>query len=196
MERWDSASKALHWCIAITIACMAPAGYVMSSTYGASFKDARALKLHLLASQIHHTLGILVLAAALIWISRRLMRGRPVALPAPAYERAIAAIVHIALLSLLVLLPLSGWAAISALADSPQFGKTHLWFFGTDHLLPRIWQPLPFDNPGGYARFARWHIWGLWTGLALVSLHLLAALWHHWGRRDAVLRRMWPLAQR
>lgn len=196
MDRWDTVTKALHWCIAMTIIITAPIGYVMSTTYGASFKDARALKLHLLASQIHHTLGFLVLATALIWIARRLIRGRPVAPVTPPYAQAGAGIVHVALLLLLVLLPLTGWAAISALADSDQFGKTHLWFFATDHFLPRIWQPLPFNDPTGYARFARWHIWGLWTGLALVSLHLLAAVWHHWVRRDSVLQRMWPSADR
>lgn len=194
MERWDVSSKALHWCIVMAIIITAPAGYVMSSTYGASFKDATALKLHLLASQIHHTLGFLVLAAALIWITRRLIRGRPVSAIGPSPARAASGIVHFALLLLLILLPLSGWAAISALADSVQFGTTHLWFFSADHLLPRIWQPLPFNDPSGYARFAKWHIWGLWSGLALVSVHLLAALWHHWVRRDSVLRRMWPLA--
>ncbi len=194
MDRWDGTSKTLHWCMLMAIVITAPAGYVMSSTYGASFKDARALQLHLLASQIHHTLGILVLAAALVWIARRLIRGRTVAPIEPASARAAAGIVHFALFSLLVLLPLTGWAAISALADSAQFGATHLWFFTADHFLPRIWQPLPFDDPSGYARFAQWHIWGLWCGLALVCLHLSAALWHHWRRRDSVLRRMWPLA--
>ena len=193
-ERWDAVTKVFHWCIATAIAITAPVGYVMSTTYGASFKDARALQLHLLAAQIHHTLGILVLATALIWIVRRLVRGRPAAPIGPWYARSAAGIVHFALLLLLVLLPLTGWAAISALADSDKFGATHLWFFSTDHLLPRIWQPLPFDDPSGYAQFAQWHIWGLWTGLALVSLHLPAALWHHWVRRDSVLRRMWPLA--
>ena len=196
MERWDVVTKIFHWCIAMAVIITVPAGYVMSTTYGASFKDARALTLHLLASQIHHTLGFLVLAAALIWIMRRLIRGRPVAPIDPAYAQAAAGIVHFALLLLLVLLPLSGCAAISALADSVQFGKTHLWFFAADHFLPRIWEPLPFDDPTGYARFARWHIWGLWSGLALVGLHLSAALWHHWVRRDSVLRRMWPLAGR
>lgn len=192
-DQWDSLTKTLHWCIALAILITAPVGYVMSSTYGPSFKDARALKLHLLASQIHHTLGILILAVALLWIVRRLVRGRLVGPIAPAHLHVISRVVHVGLLSLLVLLPWTGWTAISALADSAQFGKTHLWFFGSDGWLPRIWEPLPANDPTGYARFAQWHIWGLWAGLGLVSLHLLAALWHHFVRRDSVLRRMWPL---
>jgi cytochrome b561 len=94
---------------------------------------------------------------------------------------------------LLVAIPWSGWTAISALADSPAFGNTHLWFFGFDRLLPRIWAPLPFNDPAGYRLFGQLHVWGLWAGLALVSLHVASAIWHHLLVRDGVLRRMWPL---
>jgi cytochrome b561 len=31
---------------------------------------------------------------------------------------------------------------------------------------------------------------------ALAGVHALAALWHHFIRRDGVLRRMWPSAGR
>lgn len=192
-DRWDSLGKSLHWCVALSILITVPAGYVMSSTYGPSFKDAGILQLHLLASQIHHTLGILTLAAAIVWITRRLLRGRPMNSASPMPQLFVSRVVHFGLLALLILIPWSGWTALSSLADSPQFGKTHLWFFTADGLLPRIWMALPFDDPAGYAQFARWHIWGLWAGLGLVSLHLLAALWHHFIRRDSVLRRMWPL---
>ncbi len=160
----------------------------MSATYGPSFRDANVLKLHILASQFHHTLDLLVLAAALFWFARRLRRPRPPFDAAvPRWQRALARVVHGLLALLLVLVPWSGWAAISALADSPQYGPTHLWFFGADRLLPRIWMPLPFDDPLGYRLFGRLHVWGLWLGLALLVLHLASALWHH------VVRRMWPL---
>ena len=192
--RWDSLVKAAHWTIALLILVEVPAGFVMSMTYGPSFKDARALELHIFASQFHHTVGFLVLAGALFWIVRRLRRGRPSWDGAvPRSQRILASSVHGLLLVLLVLIPWSGWTAISALADSPAFGTTHLWFFGFDRLLPMIWEPLPFDDPTGYARFGKLHVWGLWAGLALVTLHVASALWHHVAVRDGVLRRMWPL---
>ena len=37
-----------------------------------------------------------------------------------------------------------------------------------------------------------YHGWLVYTLFALVALHALAALWHHFIRRDDVLRRMWP----
>lgn len=193
-SRWDSTVKAVHWSIALLILGEVPAGFVMSMTYGVSFKDATALQLHTFASQFHHTVGFLVLAGALFWIARRLRRGRPAWDRAvPRGQRILASSVHGLLLALLVLIPWSGWTALSALADSPAFGTTHLWFFGFDRLLPRIWEPLPFNDPSGYARFGRLHVWGLWAGLALLALHVASALWHHAVVRDGVLRRMWPL---
>jgi cytochrome b561 len=36
------------------------------------------------------------------------------------------------------------------------------------------------------------HTVAMWTLLALVVLHVLAALYHHFVRRDDVLRRMLP----
>lgn len=60
-------------------------------------------------------------------------------------------------------------------------------------MLPRIWEPLPFNDPMGYRLFGRMHVWALWVGLGLVALHVASALWHHAIRRDGVLRRMWPL---
>lgn len=186
--------KALHWGIALVILIEVPAGFVMAATYGPSFKDANVLKLHILASQFHHTLGFLVLAAALLWFVRRLRRGRPAfdAAVTP-WQRGLARTVHGLLALLLVVVPWSGWTALSALADSPAFGPTHLWFFGWDGLLPRIWTPLPFDDPMGYRLFGAIHVWALWAGLGLLALHVASALWHHLIRRDGVLRRMWPL---
>jgi cytochrome b561 len=193
-SRWDSLLKAVHWSIALLILVEVPAGFVMSMTYGPSFKDPTALKLHIFASQFHHTVGFLVLAGALYWVARRLRRGRPAWDAAvPRAQRILAGSVHGLLLALLVLVPWSGWTALSALADSPAFGTTHIWFFGFDRLLPRIWEPLPFNDPSGYARFGKLHVWGLWAGLALLSLHVASALWHHVVVRDGVLRRMWPL---
>ncbi len=193
-QRWDAIIKALHWSVALMILLEVPAGVVMSRTYGPSFKDRNVLELHILASQFHHTIGFIVLAFALAWILRRVRRGRPVWDPAvPRVQRILASSVHGLLLLLLVAIPWSGWTALSALADSPAFGNTHIWFFGFDRVLPRIWTPLPFSDPAGYARFGRLHVWGLWAGLALVSLHVASAFWHHLLVRDGVLRRMWPL---
>lgn len=196
-RQWDTVVKAMHWSIALLLLIEVPAGYVMSRTYGPSFSNRDVLQLHDLASQVHHTLGFLLLLGALLWLLRRWRTGRPAWAPAmPPAQRWLAACVHAGLLALLVVVPWSGWTALSALADSAQFGPTRLWLFSVDDLMPRIWWPLPFDDASGYRRFAQVHRWALWAGLGLLALHVVSALWHHFARRDQVLRRMWPLAQR
>lgn len=193
-QGWSRTVKTLHWLLALAILFEVPAGLLMSFTYGPSFREPQILKLHILASQIHHTVGFLVLASAVIWITTKLRTQRP---PLPnamaTYERALAYAAHGCLLLLLVLIPWSGWTALSALEDSKQYGVTHMWFFGTDRMLPRIWHPLPAIDPQGYGLFAKLHRWFLITGGCIVAVHVASALWHHLARRDSVLRRMWPL---
>lgn len=193
IPRWPTSIKTVHWLVAFAILVEVPAGFLMSRTFGASFRDAGILEVHLFASKIHHTLGFLLLAAGLGWLIARLRTPRPPPESRSALERIAAAAVHLALGALLLLIPWSGWTALSALEDSAQYGLTHIWFFGFDRLLPRIWTPLPATDPAGYGRFARLHEWFLIVAGLLLALHVVSALWHHFARRDGVLRRMWPL---
>ena len=41
-ERWGSLSKAFHWFVALLIVLEVPAGYLMSYTYGLSYRDKGA----------------------------------------------------------------------------------------------------------------------------------------------------------
>jgi hypothetical protein len=49
---WGSRAKVLHWLIALMILAEVSAGFVMPSTYAASFKDEDMLGLHNLMAQI------------------------------------------------------------------------------------------------------------------------------------------------
>ncbi len=40
------------------------------------------------------------------------------------------------------------------------------------------------------------HIWAAWTLLAMVGLHVVAALWHHFINKDATLVQMLPRVTR
>ena len=194
-QKWNGAVKALHWGLALILLFEVPAGFLMSYTYGPSFRDGQILKLHILASQIHHTVGFFVLCAGSLWLALKLWTRRP-PLPSamPGHERVLALGAHGCLLALLLLVPWSGWTALSALADSKAFGVTHIWFFGTDQWLPRIWRPMAPTDPQGYGLFAQMHRWLLIVGACIAGIHLASALWHHVVRRDLILRRMWPLS--
>lgn len=190
---WSPVVKTLHWMLLLALLIEVPVGFLMSFTYGPSFHDRHILALQTLASQVHHTVGFLILASAIFWVGLRLFSPRP-SLPGdmPLWQRVLARLVHGSLLALLILIPCSGWTALSALADSPTFGATHLWLFGADGLVPRIWHPLPATDPAGYARFAGWHVRLLSAGMYLLALHVASALWHQFIHRDGLLGRMWP----
>jgi len=105
----------------------------------------------------------------------------------------VARLTHGFLYALLFLLPLSGWAANSVLGDTERFGVTELWFFAWD-IMPPLLPQLPLDHQFGYGFFATIHRYAIYTGGGILSLHIIAALWHHFVQKDNILSRMWPMA--
>jgi cytochrome b561 len=193
-EAWGTGTKTLHWLLVLMIAVEVPVGFLMTATYAPSLKHADIKPLHDLLSQIHHTNGFAILGLGVLRLVWRANHPTP-ELPAglALFQRWLARITQGFLLALLLVVPLSGWAALSVLADSEQFGRTVIWFFGSDAMprLPFI-VPKPFNDPTGYRVFGGMHRNLIYIGAALLGLHVLGALWHHLVRKDTVLLAMWP----
>lgn len=190
MARW------LHWGMALAILIEIPAGYVMAYTYAPPGAPGEAL--HIAASQTHHTLGLLLLAAVLFRLGWRFTHPAP---PLPGGTSATVAfaahLVQVLLYVLMLAIPLTGYAALSSLADVEGFGPTRLWFFGHDGfgpngMIPRLVPPVPYDGPQllGYSLFGPAHRYLIYLGGAVLAVHILAALRHHLALRDNVLNRM------
>ena len=62
---WNRTARGLHWAMAALIVIGVPAGYVMTRTYLAVIKGGPDAALHIRASQVHHTVGLILLALAL-----------------------------------------------------------------------------------------------------------------------------------
>ena len=131
--------------------------------------------------QVHQQLSLLLLAAVLWRIGRRLLGG--LVNHAPGMARLLrwaAAATHVGLYAVLLALPLLGWALTSA-------HGMKLNFLGV--------LPLPALT-GADSEFADtlsdYHVWMAWVLLALAGAHAAAALWHHLVRRDEVLSAMLP----
>jgi cytochrome b561 len=131
---------------------------------------------------IHKSIGITVLALTLLRLGWRLTH-RPPPLPVDmtGWERAAAKVVHWAFYALLLALPLTGWM----LSSNPARLRPMAWFW----LFPI--PPLPIS--GGMAKLGH-NLHGIigYAMLALVVLHIAAALRHHLLLRDSVLSRMAP----
>jgi cytochrome b561 len=190
---WGWLSKSYHWLIALLILVIVPVGFVMAATYQfkidpANVVGARMEAVHVWLSRIHQTAGLVVLMLVTLRLGWRLSSPGPeVPKHLAAYQRVLAKLNHAFLYALLFAIPLSGWAAMSAYGLAPTY---FFWLEGLPNLVPTV----GLTDPFGYSFYASIHRYGIYTGGALLSLHIIAALWHQFAIKDSVLRRMWPLA--
>jgi cytochrome b561 len=194
---WNRIARGLHWGMAIAIAVEVPAGFVMTWTYAA--KDQQGVAAHLRSSQIHHTIGLLLILAVAFRMVWRVRHDRP-APPegASRAERVLAAALQGVLYLLMVAIPMSGWAALSSMAAGAGYPAPPLWFFtvdgfGPSGFIPHIVRPVAWNAPVlfNYGFFARIHVWGLMLGGVVLALHVAGALKQHFVAKNDVLRRMW-----
>lgn len=144
--------------------------------------DGRAIREWLLEG--HRHAGLLVLLLFLIRVTLRVRYGKlQLGGNHSRFLRACASATHIALYALLLALPLLG-LAMSGAAGTPVhfFGLTLPAIVGEDEDLADNLQAL--------------HIDAAWALLAVATLHICAALWHHFVVRDHTLRMMLPRRRR
>lgn len=189
---WGAVSKTFHWGIVLLALAQVPLGFWLSreSPLARISGDDELL---LWLEQFHHSIGLLILMVVIGRIWWRVSNAVPDH-PAgvPAYQRALAALTHCVLYVLMVVFPFSGWAA-SSIIGSEQF-PVPVNFFGME-MIPLDFLralPPPFNT---FALYRDIHVYCWYVGGALLSLHILAALYHHFVIKTDVLRRMWPLAK-
>jgi cytochrome b561 len=178
---WGSVTKFFHWSLAIII--IGSSAFVLHINDSTPWFKSTA-QIFVMNINWHKLLGIL----ALILILARLLWRRKGPVPHAAsltpLERKASAWMHRLLYILMVLVPITGWLSSSA------FGSP-VRVFGLFNL-PLIW---PEDRT--LLPFFYWSHFGLsWALLTLVVLHIGAALYHHFVRKDDVLRSMLPRLRR
>ncbi len=185
-EHWGLITRSLHWLIAAMILVQLPLGFLMVDAYDAWQAGHGDPALVMRLSQAHNTNGFLILILVMLRLSWRLGNPSP-ELPGAllAWQRFVARVTHIALYALLILFPLSGWAALSAYD-----GDFPIYFFAWDNvfrLVPQATPGSPFNSDlYGEIHETCWKI-----GAVILLLHISAALWHEYIRRDGALSRMW-----
>jgi cytochrome b561 len=171
-EKYGAAAMGLHWAVAILLSAALVLAWVLPRRSVPGYADML---------ELHKSVGILVLVLVVPRLLWRL--GYPVA-PATSLtpvEARLSELTHWALYAVMFLIPLTGYLFASAEGQ-------HLDFFG----LFTAASPLPIDRAvSGPLEFV--HKTGQYAIYAFVGLHIVAALYHHFVRRDGVLRRMLPL---
>jgi len=170
---FDPGMKALHWLTAALIAVAFAIGLTLESIprgAGRSWWMAQ-----------HELAGVLVLALVATRLVWRVARGAPGQLAGlPVWQQHAARFEH--------------WGLFGLMAASAAIGVCLSWARGRPVGLPGL-----FDLPALIApdRVLGRTLEGIhsvvsYALLALVAVHVAAALYHHFVRHDAVLRRMLP----
>lgn len=163
-------ARLLHWSMAVMILAMLFAGIGMVSSATERYRFLVA---------VHRPLGILILVLAVVRLTHRLLNPAPPLPPSlPKVQQAAAKISHILLYALMFIMPLLGWAMLSA---APYPISLVAGF-----RLPAILSP----DAVLYAQLRSLHTDFAFVFYALILLHLGAALFHAWIRRDGVYESM------
>jgi len=172
-NRYSPAQKWLHWSMALLILLMVAIGLTMTNLDDGAPKD----RLY----ELHKSIGVTILALALVRLAVRWRRGAPPLEPGvPAWQGAAARASHYALYALIVLVPLAGWTATSSCCPPVNLFWT---------------VPVTLPAPGGEAfskAVFRIHFGLAFALIAVVAIHVAGALQHHLIRRDRTLLRMLP----
>ncbi len=173
-KRYGKTAMVFHWAVALLISAALVLAWVLPR------RNAPGYDMWL---ELHKAVGMLVLVVVLPRLLWRLRNPVAPAASLTAVETRLSEVTHWALYAIMVIIPLTGYLFSSAEGQ-------HLDFFGlftaaspmaTDRTVSR---PLEFIHKTG-----QYAIYGF------VGLHVLAALYHHFVKRDAVLQRMLPVRE-
>jgi cytochrome b561 len=180
-QRYTGVAIVLHWAIALLIIFNLSLGFFMEG-FAPEFKG--------ITVALHISSGITVLALTVVRIIWRLLhRPPPFFATLATWERAAAHAVHFLLYLVMLGMPLTGWAIISAHPPNPAGGPS-IW--GLFHIVPIA----PISHLDATAQkhahdtYVNAHSIGGWMALALVVLHIGAALKHQFLDREPELSRM------
>jgi cytochrome b561 len=166
-------AKLLHWIVAACVLTMIPAGIAMTRVDQGVVQNV--------LYTLHRSLGVFVLALMLVRLAYRLVKGAPEPeATITTGQRVASHLVHLALYALIIAQAAIGWVATSA------YGAA-ISFFGLFTVPALVAKDQDLSKPLFVVHEALGFIIA-----ALVTLHIAAALYHHFIRRDRVLKRMLP----
>lgn len=172
VQKYSGAARALHWIIAPMVIAQIAIGWI------AEQDENRAS--HLEKLHVHMQLGLLIFALMILRLCWRLYRGAPAAkLDEPEFRRRAAGLTHVVLYALLLTMPFSGYY-IWSFIDAP------MSFLAVIEL-PDLYRSMPEDETG---RAIAWyfHVYSARALIALIALHIGAALYHEIVLRDRLIR--------
>ena len=169
--RYGRGAIAFHWVMVALVIAVGTLGLLHDSWP----KNTQTFWINL-----HAVIGLLVLGTGIARLWWRCTH-KPPALPPGSGElsRWLAFPVHMLLYVLLLVIPVIGIVTFIWHGRVFNFG-----LFSVDFGVPK--------NPAIFQPTEDLHGWLAYALFTLIGIHVLAALWHHFYRRDGLLSRMWP----
>lgn len=173
-ERYTRTAMQLHWLVALLLVGQFAFGWYLQDI-------ARGVPARGYFVNLHKSTGLLIGLLILVRLGWRSTHTPP-PLPdsVPPWQQQAASASHYLLYVLMLVMPLSGYLASN-------FSRFGINFFNIFKLAP--WG---IDSKLLYAFFNQTHIVSSWLLLALVLVHVLAALKHLLVDHDTVFSRMFP----
>jgi len=177
-ETYRTTARLLHWTVALLVIATIPAGVIMvQQGLPRWLQDGLFI--------FHKNVGVVILLLVLIRLTYRAANPPP-PLPAsvPGWQARLARLNHAGMYLFLLVMAVSGYTRVVA-GGFP----LELWDgLGAPRLAPRS---------DGVAEVAKTiHFWARFVLIALIAVHVGAALFHGFVKRDGVLSRMWPASGR
>jgi cytochrome b561 len=174
-QSFGSVSKLFHWLISALVILILIAGYFMTGISDDALK-ATVINLHKLT-------GLTILALMVLRLGWTLVNPKPLPPPGTSgFMKLVEWGVHFFLYAIILAMPLAGWVGSVAAGHAPHAGSL---MFNLAFITP-----VP-NKPLAESAFLVHYILAI-VIIVTVSLHVLAALYHHVIRKDNVLRRMMP----
>lgn len=163
--------RIFHWGMAALLLSLILAGLAM-------VQSLQPWQVTILA--LHKAFGVVALIAVILRLINRMRQPIP-ALPAdlPAWQKLAARGSHVLLYAAMIAMPVSGYLMQSAAGRAVDI-------FGLFSL-----PPLMSPNLALYGVFREAHGWIAYALIALILVHIAAALQHGLVRKDGVLKSMW-----
>ena len=181
---YGGTAKLLHWLIAAFVIALLSVGIAMTR-----ISD---LQLKYELYQLHKSMGVTVLGLMILRVLWRLTVKPPEMPPhMAAWERGAANGTHLLLYLLLLAMPLTGWATVSAALPPFNFPTLLYGRIPWPHI-PFVEQLAPETKKTVEPYLKNVHAALGWTLLVLVGLHIAAALRHGIILKDGIMLRMLP----
>ena len=170
-ESWSATARILHWMMALMIITQYLSGWI------ADRMESSPAKADLMTG--HKSLGITLLLLLLLRAAWRWTHpAPPPPAGAPAWEHRVSAAAHGLLYLLMAAVPLSGWLV----ASTSIIPWKYWWLFQ--------WPSIAETDKQLHTAAENAHALLFWILLAVVALHIAAALRHHFIKKNNVLVRM------